>query len=247
MSIKAKIVFVVLIVILGVGNYSMEYDAVKYDDEEYQEDEGLNWSQILQAYQENDSIVLKNYTPVNNSFIFFAEDYRDYIQPEKIKTFSENVEFEKNGIRLLLKDKEGSEIKLNYNSDDEFCLNEKIDHLKGRKGVYDFWINPDMYIKSNLTGDCEDFSLTVASLLENKNIFYVIVAGNSSISDQKHWWVEFVYNDKIYFASLSKAGGFFLPIEKQIHYEGIFSFNKKIPMQEYKEDWYKNQSFIFIF
>ena len=245
MKIKVNEVFVVLIIILGAGNYSMGYDVTKYDTEEFEEYEGLNWSQILQMYKENDSIVLKNYTPVNNSFIFFAEDYRDYIQPENITTFSENVEFEESGTRLLLKDKGGSEIKFNYNSDDEFCLNEKISNLTGRKRVYDFWINPDKYIENNLTGDCEDFSLTVASLLENKNISYVIVAGNGSISgSQKHWWVEFVYNDKIYFASLSKAGGFFLPIEEQIYYEGKFLFNKRFSMQKYKEDWYKDQSFV---
>lgn len=67
----------------------------------------------------------------------------------------------------------------------------------------DTWQNPSYYLTRNLTGDCEDFSLAYASILEAKNIPAEIL-GVTLTNGNLHWVVKYQYNGHTTFADINR-------------------------------------------
>jgi len=67
----------------------------------------------------------------------------------------------------------------------------------------DMWLNPDYYLAHDARGDCEDFSLAFASILEAKGIPASVI-GLTLINDRNHWIVQYQYNNMTNYADINR-------------------------------------------
>jgi len=65
------------------------------------------------------------------------------------------------------------------------------------------WQNPDYYLANGVIGDCEDFSVAFASILEAKGISAEVV-GVTLINERLHWVVRYYFNDQINYADINR-------------------------------------------
>ena len=125
--------------------------------------------------------------------ILYPEDASSYIIPENevVQWYAEHTVLTDDA---LLWKHNASIFKFNYVSDNDLFDNP----LDG-----DMWQNPDYYLTHDCKGDCEDFSLAFASVLEAKGI-HAQVIGVTLINDRNHWVVEYQYNNRINYADINR-------------------------------------------
>lgn len=189
--------------------------------------------------------VLWKYYPDKSKDIMYATNHQDYIQPDNalVKYFNERIEFSfvSDYLTLLYK---GTDIGVNfiYYVDDARLCRESGQNNKDCNELQDFWMNPDYYVWNELKGDCEDYSILIASVCEILDLPYMIVGGYVQyLYGIRDWWVELIYQEKIYVAQVNKNGGTMLHLLSNVksEFKPLLMFNKKTSMTEYSE-WYKD-------
>ncbi len=111
----------------------------------------------------------------------------------------------------------------------------------------DYWVNPDYFFMHNMKGDCEDVSVAIASILENKRIRTKVVGGWLIINNQRvrDWMVEYkigpVYYQ--YYGGITNLpfmtrGMFeFYKKARGIDFEPIIMFDKSSYYEAYNSNW----------
>ena len=132
-------------------------------------------------------------TLYRRNHILYLEDASSYIIPdnEVVQWYAEHTVLTDDA---LLWKHNASIFKFNYVSDNDLFNNPPYD---------DMWQNPDYYLTHDCKGDCEDFSLAFASILEAKGI-YAQVIGVTLINDRNHWVVEYQYNNRTNYADINR-------------------------------------------
>ncbi len=125
--------------------------------------------------------------------ILYPEDASSYIMPENevVKWYAENTVLTDGA---LLWKHNRSAVEFKYESDNELFSNPPDG---------DMWQNPDYYLAHSSIGDCEDFSLAFASILEAKGISAEVI-GVTLINGQNHWLVKYYFNDQINYADINR-------------------------------------------
>jgi hypothetical protein len=128
-----------------------------------------------------------------NNHILYPEDASSYIIPENevVTWYAENTVLTDDA---LLWKHNGSAVEFKYQTDNALFDNPPDG---------DMWQNPDYYLANGATGDCEDFSLAFASILEAKGISAEVV-GVTLINDRLHWVVRYYFNDQINYADINR-------------------------------------------
>jgi transglutaminase-like putative cysteine protease len=101
----------------------------------------------------------------------------------------------------------------------------------------DHWMNADYYLSHNLTGDCEDFAIAIASILEAKGIPNMVVA----ISDRKtygHAYLQYYYNGKYYTADTTNPRYQPRMSNSKDSFQKVWMFNKHNSYMTYNENWF---------
>lgn len=132
---------------------------------------------------------------ITNNYILYPEDAVTYITPENevVVWYADNTVLTDSG---LFWSHNLSDVEFTYQSDNELFNNPYRS---------DMWQNPDYYLTHGLMGDCEDFAVAFASILEAKGI-HARVIGVDLIDDTKHWVVEYEFNDMTNFADINLGG-----------------------------------------
>jgi len=125
--------------------------------------------------------------------ILYPEDASSYIMPENevVKWYAENTVLTDDA---LLWKHNRSAVEFKYESDNE---------LFGNPPDGDMWQNPDYYLAHGLVGDCEDFSLAFASVLEAKDIPAQVI-GVTLVNGQNHWIVTYYFNGRLNYADINR-------------------------------------------
>jgi len=124
--------------------------------------------------------------------IFYPEDASSYITPENevVSWYAENTVLTDEAL-IWKSTKDALEFK--YRTDNDL-FNNPIDG--------DMWQNPDYYLANGNMGDCEDFSVAFASILEAKGIPAEVI-GVDLINERKHWVVKYYFNEQINYADIN--------------------------------------------
>jgi hypothetical protein len=125
--------------------------------------------------------------------ILYPEDAASYIIPENevVKWYAENTVLTDDA---LLWKQNRRPVKFKYETDDDL-FNFPPDN--------DSWQNADYYLTHGCIGDCEDFSLAFASILEAKGISAEVI-GVLLINDRYHWIVKYHYNGQINYGDINR-------------------------------------------
>jgi len=125
--------------------------------------------------------------------ILYPEDASSYILPENeiLKWYAENTVLTDDA---LLWKHNGTAVDFKYKTDNDLFDNPPSG---------DMWQNPDYYLTHSLIGDCEDFSLAFASILEAKGISAQVI-GVTLINDMNHWVVKYHYNGQTNYADINR-------------------------------------------
>lgn len=151
--------------------------------------------------------VLRDYKSENTLNGFYQPtEPKSYIIPknEWVKYYASQLFINKDGV-LQYKIKEPFPV-VSYTS----FMNNYIKDEEQFK-VDDYWINPDYYLTHNMTGDCEDFALTVTSMMLSGEIS--ILQDDTFIKQKipakammgyyegkRHTWVEYEIYGNTYIA-----------------------------------------------
>jgi len=171
---------------------------------EYQSMQGnINKSQSKSDHPENrDEMIempefktdLKPMGKLNrNNHILYPKDASAYLIPENevVTWYAENTVLTDDA---LLWKHNRSAVKFEYQTDNNLFNNPPDG---------DWWQYPDYYLANGAIGDCEDFSLAFASILEAKGIPAEVI-GVTLINDRLHWVVKYFFNDKINYADINR-------------------------------------------
>lgn len=196
--------------------------------------------------------ILWKYYPNKSKDIWYAQNYQDYIQPydELVAYFTDRIELNakifKDQAVLFYKQYSMDEmlsskavVNFKYRVDDSrLCTESGQKDIECNK-LQDFWMNPGYYIWNELEGDCDDYSIFMASVLERLNIPYMIVGGYISfLYGIKDWWIEFIYEEKVYIGQINlNVGTPNLLDNVKSGFVPLLMFNKKTLITEY-EKWY---------
>lgn len=101
----------------------------------------------------------------------------------------------------------------------------------------DYWINADYYLSHGLTGDCEDYAIAIASILEAKDIPNMIVGGFQNGINNKHWILEYYYNNEYYITDTSYGLYIKRSIIEELDWVPLLMFNKETDYKIYNKDW----------
>lgn len=125
--------------------------------------------------------------------ILYPEDAQSYILPdnEVIQWYAKNTVLTDDA---LLWKHNGSPVVFRYEPDDTLFNNPPDG---------DMWQNPDYYLAHGSVGDCEDFSMAFASILEAKEIPAQVI-GVTLINGKNHWIVKYHFNGHINFADINR-------------------------------------------
>jgi hypothetical protein len=137
---------------------------------------------------------LKHMGKINRTnHILYPEDANTYIMPENdvVKWYANNTILTDD---TLVWKHNNSAVMFQYETDNNLFNNPQDG---------DMWQNPDYYLANGAIGDCEDFSLAFASILEAKGISTEII-GVTLINNNNHWIVKYSYNDLINYADINR-------------------------------------------
>lgn len=161
---------------------------------------------------------------ISKEFRFWhAIDSPSYIDPnhEVVQWFNRHTEMIEG---VLTYDK--TEFRLTSKYDTDFDLFDKKDH----------WINADYYLSHGLNGDCEDFAIALASILETKKIPNMIVAGFAK-NNIGHWLLEYHIDNEYRVADTMVSLYGYRKNIKPEWWKPKFMFNKNTEFQLYNPDW----------
>ena len=130
---------------------------------------------------------IRPYNMTKTGVIWRAINGSSYIDPdhEVVQWYARNTILNESGLYYL----NGNMVLPQYLHDSNY---ENGDH----------WMNADYYLSHNLTGDCDDFAIGIASILEAKGIPNMFVALTDSRNDFHHY-VQYYYNGKYYTADFT--------------------------------------------
>lgn len=157
----------------------------------YPEANLLPLANLVQPYFETS---LKPMGKLNrNNHILYPEDASSYIMPGNavVKWYAENTVL--TDTELVWKHN-NSPVAFIYMTDSDLFENPQDD---------DMWQNPDYYLTHGNIGDCEDFSLAFASIIEAKNISAEIF-GVRLVNGQYHWIVRYDFNGHTRYADINR-------------------------------------------
>lgn len=125
--------------------------------------------------------------------ILYPEDASSYITPENkvVSWYAENTVLTD---EALLWKGTGDAVEFKYRTDND-QFNNPPDG--------DLWQNPDYYLANGNMGDCEDFSIAFASILEAKEIPAEVI-GVNLINERKHWVVKYYFNEQTNYADINR-------------------------------------------
>ncbi len=114
---------------------------------------------------------------------YIPENYKDYITPDEVKEYAEKIKYDFDPpFSVTGRINAPKELKFEYKTDKE---------LFGKK---DWWQKPREYFKEGAIGDCDDYSLAMASISEAKGYETRVVGGYIKYERDKpflpHWNVE---------------------------------------------------------
>lgn len=190
-------------------------------------------------------VKLWKYYPNKSYNIWFPDNYKDYIMPDNklVSAFTDQIVFREQGAKLLVTYRDGTPVKFIYRKDLPGLCEEA-----GQNGecgeLYDFWMNPDYYLSNNLTGDCEDYALLLASVFERLGIPYMVVGGYMffgilGLRSTRDWWVEFIYSGRVYLGQVNLNSGMPQVLDDALRarFKPYMMFSKSTDIQAYCE-WY---------
>ena len=125
--------------------------------------------------------------------ILYPEDASTYIMPGNhvVVWYASNTILTDDA---LLWKHNNSPVDFNYITDDELFNNPPRS---------DLWQNPDYYLTHGNSGDCEDFSVAFASILEAKGIPAGVI-GARLVKGQYHWAVKYEFAGHIRYADINR-------------------------------------------
>lgn len=182
--------------------YGVMYDIYVYGEDYIPFPISENFSSNVPDKPTNIPFLKKDNQRNTLSGITQPSDPSSYITPDNewIKYYANQIFINEDGV-LLYKIREPYPV-VSYTS---FVNNYITD--EEQFGVEDYWINSDYYLTHNMTGDCEDFAITVANMMLSGDISASV---NGSFVKQKilakvmigyykgfrHTWTEYnVYNN----------------------------------------------------
>ena len=191
-----------------------------------------------------DKPILWKYYPDKSRKIWIARNYQDYITPstELVSYFINSIEIFQNNDTVKIQFKNQESINFKYRIDDARLCRESGQEYSDCYDNNDFWMNPDYYIWNKFEGDCDDYSLLMASVFEKLNIPYMVVTGyqRTPLGNIRDTWIEFLYNNESWLAQVNLHCGC---MARKIDYiRGMYTpfkmFNKTTKICEYTK-WYK--------
>ncbi len=105
--------------------------------------------------------------------------------------------------------------------------------------IGDYWMNADYYLSNGLVGDCEDFAIGIASILEAKGVPNMIV-GRTGINGSGHIYTQYFYNDEYYTAEVLNGNYYNYGLRNDYitkKYKHVWMFNATSGYMDYKNDW----------
>ena len=100
----------------------------------------------------------------------------------------------------------------------------------------DHWMNADYYLSHNLSGDCEDYAIGIASILEAKDIPNMIVAVKDN-TGYFHIYLQYNYNDEYYTADFTHPRYMLREYNSKQAVMKVWMFNIDTDYSTYVENW----------
>lgn len=181
----------------------------------------------------SNNIILEDVMPISDyrkpyeveevNDIWIIKDISSYIDSEHevVQWFVRNTEmnneilyYKNTDIRVVPK----------YYSDSEYVNN-------------DYWQNADYYLSHGLVGDCEDYVIAIAYILEAKGIPNMLTLGFAGTINNGHALLEYYINGKYYTTDIYY--GLYIPREnvKKMGWMPKRMFNKNTNYITYNENW----------
>ena len=153
--------------------------------------------------------------------MYRAIDGPSYIDPdhEVVQWFARNTVLNETGLYYL----NGKRLSPEYHSDFD-CENGE------------YWLNADYYLSNGMCGDCEDFAIGIASILEAKGVPNIITI-TSNRRTSGHAYAEYYYEGEYYIADTRR------PLYRPQKYEmnktefKVCMFNINNTYMTYNENW----------
>lgn len=163
---------------------------------------------------------IRSYNMTKTGRTWRAINGSSYINPdhEVVQWFARNTMLNETGLYYLT----GEVVEFEYYSDFAY---ENEDH----------WMNADYYLSHNLTGDCEDFAIGIASILEAKGVPNMVVA-LSNRKNYGHAHLEYYYNDTYYISDFKHPRYQVRGAVEYMH-PRVWMFNKNNTYMTYNENW----------
>jgi len=164
---------------------------------------------------------IQEYNMTKTGYVWRAINGSSYIDPdhEVVQWYACNTVLNETGLYYL----NGDMVKAKFHPDFNY---ENEDH----------WMNADYYLSHNLTGDCEDFAIGIASILEAKGIPNMVVA-ISNRRDYGHSYLEYYFNGSYYICDF-KHPQYQIRGTVQYAYSEVWMFNINHNYMTYYDDWY---------
>lgn len=167
---------------------------------------------------------IRPYNISKTNEIFHAVNGSSYIDPnnEVVQWYVLNTNLTTTGLYYL----NGEQVLPIYQPDDNY-INK------------DYWMNADYYLSHNLIGDCEDYAIGIASILEAKSVPNMIVAVRNDTDNYYHTYLQYYYEGE-YYSACTMSNFYTLRInDENEKYEKAWMFNININYTDYCEDWIK--------
>lgn len=164
---------------------------------------------------------IRPYNMTKTGVIWRAIDGQSYIDPdhEVVQWYARNTILNESGLYYL----NGKMVLPIYYPDFAY---ENGDH----------WMNADYYLSHNLTGDCDDFAIGMASILEAKGIPNMFVALTDSRNDFHHY-VQYYYNGEYYTADFTHPRYQLREDNPRDSLKKVWMFNIDNDYSTYVENW----------
>ena len=168
---------------------------------------------------------IRAYNMTKTGVIWRAKNGSSYIDTdhEVVQWYARNTILNESGLYYL----NGKMVLPRYLHDSNY---EKGDH----------WMNADYYLSHNLTGDCDDFAIGIASILEAKGIPNMFVALTDSRNDFHHY-VQYYYNGEYYTADFTHPRYQLREDNPRDSLKKVWMFNKTTLYTTYQENWSNTQ------
>lgn len=173
---------------------------------------------------------LREYNMTKTSRFWRAIDGSSYIDPNHVvvQWYARNTILNESGLYYL----NGVMVlpKYSLSMDNDYIINGQY--------IGDYWINADYYLSHNLTGDCEDFAIGIASILEAKGIPNMIVAVTNN-HDYRHTYLQYYYNDTYYTADFTHPRYMIREDNQKEDLRKVWMFNIDTDYTVYKDGWFE--------